>query len=113
MNDHNPREKSEHLEEVAHEIAKKSIESEEHHAGYELGNETLAQRQARLKKQRDLLLARKKQERDSELSEYVTAGGSDFSVKKDISHLPPIVSQGEIDKRRHIVAKLKSQDEPQ
>ncbi|CAG9334924.1 CFAP36_2 [Blepharisma stoltei] len=98
------KEESKHLEDTANEILKKNelLPGESQEAGVE----SLAQRQARLKKQRDLLLARKKQERESEFKQYLDNGGSDYSQKKD-SHLPPVVSEEELEKRRNIVAKLK------
>mmetsp|Transcript_19520 Transcript_19520/g.19562 ORF Transcript_19520/g.19562 Transcript_19520/m.19562 type:complete len:492 (+) Transcript_19520:91-1566(+) len=105
----NSREKTDELGEEAQEIAKKSSNADYSHEP--TGVETLAQRAARLKRQRDELLARKRQERDNEMKQHVANGGSDFSVRKDMSHLPPIITQEEIEKRRNIYTKIK-QEEP-
>mmetsp|Transcript_10431 Transcript_10431/g.15600 ORF Transcript_10431/g.15600 Transcript_10431/m.15600 type:complete len:350 (-) Transcript_10431:310-1359(-) len=89
---------AENLQKRAEEIAKQNTSEPE---PQKVSTESLAERQARLRAQRDALLARKKQERQKELQEYVEQGGSDFSK-------PEQVPQEELEKRRQIAAKLKA-----
>ncbi len=70
-----------------------------------VSGESLAERQARLKRQRDLLLARKKAERDKEFKDYIDQGGVDLTVKKQ-EPLPPVINP-ELEKRKQIAQKIK------
>jgi len=64
------------------------------------GVESLAKRQQRLRNQRDLLLAKKKAERERELKEYLDQGGQPAQPEQAV--------QGEeLEKRKHIASKIK------
>lgn len=64
------------------------------------GVESLAKRQERLRKQRDLLLAKKKAERERELKEYLDQGGRPIAAESEV--------QGEeLEKRKNIATKIK------
>lgn len=64
------------------------------------GVESLAKRQERLRKQRDLLLAKKKAERERELKEYLDQGGKPLQAESEV--------QGEeLEKRKNIASKIK------
>ena len=76
----------------------------------ESGGENLAERTARLKKQREILLKKKQDERNTEMNAYLQNGGTDLSAKKDLGPLAPIVSQELLDKRREIINKIKQSE---
>ncbi|OMJ74096.1 hypothetical protein SteCoe_27043 [Stentor coeruleus] len=95
---------SEDLDEMNKKIAAKYSEKKvEENKG-----ESLEQRTARLKMQRELLLKKKQEERANEMKNYVNNGGTDLSVKKDLGPLPPVISQDELEKRRNVVNKLRA-----
>ena len=68
--------------------------------------ETPAEREARLKMQRDVLLARKKADRETAFKEYIAEGGTDLSVKAK-----PSVSAEELEKRKQILTRIKTYHE--
>ena len=68
--------------------------------------ETLAERQARLKNQRDLLKQQKKLERQKAIEKYLAEGGPDLTSK-----VQPKLSQKEMEKRKNIISKLKAYNE--
>ena len=72
--------------------------------------ESLEQRTMRLKKQRELLLKKKQEERANQMENYLKNGGTDLSAKKDLGALPPIVSAEEMEKRRNVVNKLRNSE---
>ena len=76
----------------------------------EPSGESLEQRTMRLKKQRELLLKKKQEERANEMENYLKNGGTDLSAKKDLGALPPIVSAEEMEKRRNVVNKLRNSE---
>lgn len=65
--------------------------------------ESLRARKERLKNQRDLLLAKKRAEREQELKEYLEAGGPDLSKDKNAS-----VSDAELAKRKKLAERIKA-----
>jgi len=75
-----------------------------------LAEESLAERTARLKRQRELILKKKQEERATEMETYLKNGGTDLSAKKDLGALPPLISQDELEKRRNVVNKLRSSE---
>ena len=74
------------------------------------GGESLEQRTERLKRQRELLLKKKQEERANEMQNYLKNGGTDLSAKKDLPALSPIVSAEEMEKRRNVVNKLRNSE---
>lgn len=97
---------SEDLDEMNKKIAAKYSEKKvEENKG-----ESLEQRTARLKMQREFLLKKKQEERANEMQNYVKNGGTDLSVKKDLGPLPPVISQDELEKRRNVVNKLRASE---
>ena len=68
--------------------------------------ESLAERQGRLKLQRDLIIYQQKQERRKAVEKYLAEGGVDLA-----SNVPVKLSQQELEKRRNIISKLKSFNE--
>lgn len=93
------------LDEINKKIAAKYAEKKSEGP---LTEESLAERTARLKRQRELLLKKKQEERATEMENYLKNGGTDLSVKKDLGALPPLISQEELEKRRNVVNKLRS-----
>jgi hypothetical protein len=65
--------------------------------------ESLRARKDRLKKQRDLLLAKKRKEREQELKEYLDAGGPDLTKEKGAE-----LSEAELQKRRKLAERIKA-----
>jgi hypothetical protein len=57
------------------------------------GKESLKQRQARLKMQRDKLLLKKKGERETELKTYAESGGIGAQTAMDVTHKPDSVQR--------------------
>ena len=68
--------------------------------------ESLAERQARLKSQRDYLVGQKKLERRRAVEKYLAEGGPDLTSKNQVK-----LSTNEMERRRNIIAKLKSFNE--
>lgn len=102
-------EESSKLEEMNKNIADKyNIKKEE--VKVESGVESLEERTNRLKKQREMLLKKKQAERDTEMQDYLSKGGTDLSVKKDLGKLPSLISPEELEKRRDIINKIKALD---
>lgn len=66
--------------------------------------ESLAERQARLKRQRDMILAKKRAEREREMKDYLDGGGVDLTVKREGA----AEDDAALERRRQIAAKLKS-----
>lgn len=95
------------LDEINKKIAAKYAEKK---ADGPQGAESLEERAARLKRQRELILKKKQEERAAEMQNYLNNGGTDLTAKKDLGVLPPIISQEEIDKRRNVMNKLRSID---
>jgi hypothetical protein len=65
--------------------------------------ESLRARKERLKKQRDVLLAKKRAEREQELKEYLDAGGPDLSKDKNAG-----ISEAELQKRKKLAERIKA-----
>lgn len=65
--------------------------------------ESLRARKDRLKKQRDLLLSKKRAEREQELKDYLEAGGPDLSKDKNAS-----ISEAELAKRKKLAERIKA-----
>ena len=101
-------EESAKLDEINKSIAEKYAKKEE--KPEEQKGESLEERTKRLKKQREILLEKKKAERANEMEKYLNGGGTDLSTKKELGPLPPIISQDVLDKRREIISKIKSSD---
>ena len=99
---------SEELDAINKKIAEKYQEKKEEEK--KDGVESLQERTARLKRQREILLKKKQEERADEMQKYISNGGTDLSVKKELGHLPPIVSQDVLDKRREILNKIKNSE---
>lgn len=70
------------------------------------GPETLAEREARLKAQRDALLEAKKKQRDEAFKEYIKDGGADLGKKAT-----PAISNDELEKRKQVLMKIKTYNE--
>ena len=93
------QEEAENLRRKAEDILRAN-ETTELETGDRGGMESLAKRQERLRRQRDLLLAKKKAERERELKEYLDQGGNPIQ--------PEGAVQGEeLEKRKHIASKIK------
>ena len=70
------------------------------------GPETPAEREARLKAQRDKILAAKRKQREDAFKEYIQEGGADLGKKAT-----PAVSNDELEKRKHVLMKIKTYTE--
>jgi hypothetical protein len=95
------------LDEINKKIASKYSEKKPDAAPV---GESLEERTQRLKKQRELLLKKKQEERAVEMQNYLKNGGTDLSAKKDLGNLPPIVSAEEMERRKNVVNKLRNSE---
>lgn len=66
--------------------------------------ESLAERQARLRRQRDMILAKKRAEREKEMQDYLNQGGVDLAMKRDSNE-----NAEAVERRRQIAQKLRQE----